>query len=60
MTMPFVTTTRGASLEEGEEALGVPAVHVQGLLLRHGGQVLHGEAVLGPVLEHGAIAPVGD
>ena len=36
------------------------AVHDEGLFLGHLAQVLHGEAVLGPVLEHPAVAAVGD
>ena len=35
-------------------------VHGQGLLVGHVGQILHGEAVLRPVLEDGAVAAVGD
>ena len=44
----------------GEQAQRVAAVHDEGLLLGHFAQVAHHEAVLRPVLEDGAIAPVGD
>ena len=44
----------------GEEAERMAAVHHQGLLIGHLRQVAHGEAILGPVLEHRAVATVGD
>ena len=44
----------------GEQAHGVPAVHDEGLLLRHFAQIAHHEAVLCPVLEDGAVSAVGD
>ena len=44
----------------GEQAHRVPAVHDERLLLGHFAQVAHHEAVLGPVLEDGAIAAVRD
>ncbi len=36
------------------------AVHMQGLLITHHGEVLHGEQVLCPVLKYRAIATIGD
>ena len=38
----------------------MPAVHHQRLLVRHGGQILHREAVLRPVLENGPVSAVDD
>ena len=38
---------------------GVARVHVEGLPAGHGGEVFHGEQVLGPVLENSAVAAVG-
>ena len=43
-----------------EEPHRETGVHRQGLLVGHGGEVLHGQPVLGPVLEDGAVAAVGD
>jgi hypothetical protein len=58
--MPLVTTTRGASGWLGNKPERVAGVQHQGLLVGHFGQVFHGEAVLRPVLEHRAVAAVGD
>ena len=44
----------------GEQAQGMARIDDQGLLVGHLGQVLHGQQVLGPVLEDGAVAAVGD
>ena len=44
----------------GEEAKRVAAVHDERLLLGHFAQVAHHEAVLRPVLEDGAVAPIRD
>ncbi len=35
-------------------------MHVQRLVLGHGGEVLHGQQVLRPVLKDGSVASVGD
>lgn len=43
-----------------EQAHGVTRVQDQGLVAAHVRQVLHGQQVLSPVLEHGAVAAVGD
>ena len=51
--------TRGI-LVAGEEAQRMPGVHDQRLLVRHGGEVLHHQPVLGPVLENGTVATVDD
>ena len=47
-------------LVAGEQAQRMAAVHHQRLLVGHGGQVLHGEPVLRPVLENGPVAAVDD
>ena len=44
----------------GEQSQWMPRVHGQGLLFGHGGKVLHGQAVLRPVLEDGSVASVND
>ena len=35
-------------------------MHVQRLVLSHGGEVLHRQQVLGPVLKDGSVASIGD
>ena len=47
-------------LVAGEKAQRMAAVHHQRLLVGHGGEVLHHQPVLRPVLENGAVAPVDD
>ncbi len=47
-------------LVAGIESHGVAAVHHQRLLVGHLAEVFHHQAILGPVLEHGAVAAVGD
>ena len=47
-------------LVAGIEAHGVAAVHDEGLLVGHLAEVLHHQAILSPVLEHGAVATVGN
>ncbi len=47
-------------LVAGIESHGVAAVHDEGLLVGHLAKVFHHQAVLGPVLEDGAVAAVGD
>ena len=43
-----------------EQAEGVTGVHDQRLFVGHLTEILHHQAVLSPVLEHGAITAVGD
>ena len=43
-----------------EESEWMAGVHDEGLLLRHCGEIFHSQAVLGPVLEDGSVAAVGD
>jgi len=59
MTRPLVTTALGPP-DEREDAEGMARVHHQGLLITHLRQVFHGEPVLCPVLEDGAVAAIGD
>ena len=47
-------------LVAGKEPQRMAAVHDQGLLVRHGGEILHGKPVLGPVLEDGSVSAVDD
>ncbi len=35
-------------------------IHMQGLFLRHFREVLHGQKVLRPILEHGTVTAVGN
>ena len=44
----------------GEEAEGMAGVHDEGLFVGHLAEVFHREAVLGPVLEDGAVTAVGN
>ena len=46
-------------LVRGEQSLRVAGVHDERLLVGHFRKVFHGEAVLRPVLEYGAVASVG-
>ena len=50
----------GGVLVRGEESHGMAAIHGQGLLVGHLAEVFHHQAILCPVLEHGAVATVGD
>ena len=43
-----------------EESERMAGVHDEGLLLRHCGEIFHRQTVLGPVLEDGSVAAVGD
>ena len=43
-----------------EESEWMAGVHDEGLLLRHCGEIFHRQTVLGPVLEDGSVAAVGD
>ena len=43
----------------GEESQRVARVHHERLFVGHLREVFHSQAVLGPVLKHGAVAPVG-
>ena len=43
-----------------EETERMARVHHEGLLVGHGREILHHEAVLSPVLEHGSVAAVCD
>ena len=45
-------------LVAGEQPHGMAGIHHQGLFVRHRGQVLHGQQILGPVLEDGPVASV--
>lgn len=44
----------------GEKALRMATIQHQSLVVIHGGQVLHGQVVLGPILKDTTIASVGD
>ena len=44
----------------GEQSQGMSRIQHQGLLVRHLREVLHGQTVLRPVLEGGAVASVDD
>ena len=44
----------------GEQSQRMARIHHQGLLISHFREVTHGEQILGPVLEYGTVAAVGN
>ena len=50
---------RGVGMRR-EQPQRMPGIHDQGLIFSHFRKILHRKAVLRPVLEHGAVAAVGD
>ena len=48
----------GCVLMAGKESHRQTGIHGQGLLVGHLREILHGEQILGPVLEYGAVAAI--